>query len=202
MTDPAKIRILIACECSGRIREAFAARGFDAWSCDLKPTETPGNHLQADIFTVLDQKWDAMIAHPECRYLCFSGERWMTERPERVPLRNEAFAFFKKLSQVNIPFIALENSHSIFLNREYGRPTQTVHPYHFGDPFKKATCFWLKGFPALMPTDILPIGQRHPAAWLEAPGKNRSENRARTYPGLASAVAKQWGDFLINKIDR
>lgn len=164
MKNPSEINILIGCEESQTVCMAFRALGFNAFSNDLKACSGghPEWHLQMDVFEAIkSRKWDAMIAHPECRYLCFSGERWMTERPERIPLRADAFEFFKKLSMVDIPFIALENSHSIFLNREYGRPSQTVHPYHFGDPFKKATCFWLKGFKPLTPTDILPIGQRH-----------------------------------------
>lgn len=195
-----EINILIACECSGKIRDEFIRLGFNAVSCDLKPSETDGPHIQGDVLEVIEQGWHAMIAHPECRYLCFSGERWMTERPERLKDRQQAFEFFKKLAGAKIQYKAIENSHSIFLNREYKKPTQTIHPYHFGDPFKKATCLWLSGFPPLIPTNILPIGHRHPAAWLEAPGANRSENRARTYQGIATAIAKQWGEFLIKNL--
>lgn len=186
------MRVLIGCEMSGVIREAFKRQGHDAWSCDLQDTEIPGQHFKADILTVLDEDWDLFIGHPECKKLCFSGERWMKEKPGREEEREEAFQFFLKLYNAPIKRKAIENSHSIFLNK-WKKPTQSVHPYHFGDPFKKLTCLWLQGLPPLIPTNILPIGHRYPAAWLEKPGKDQSKNRARTYPGIAEAMAIQWG---------
>ncbi len=186
------MKVLIACECSGRVREAFAAAGHDAWSCDLQDTEIPGNHIKGNVLDILADGWDAMVAHPECKYLCFSGECWMN-RPGRLQKRFEAFEFFLQIWNAPIPKIAIENSHSVYLNTAFRRPDQTIHPYHFGDPYKKATCLWLKGFSPLRPTNILPIGHRYPAAWLEPPGKDQSKNRARTYPGIAAAMASQWG---------
>lgn len=191
------MRGIVGCEFSQVITKAFRDRGHEFYSCDLKPTEgNPDWHFQEDLFKVLErERFDLGIFHPECKYLCFSGERWMKERPERVELRMLAFEFFKKCMNANIPKICTENSHSIFLNTKYRKPDQTVHPYHFGDPFKKSTCLWLKGLPPLVPTNILPIGKRYPAAWREGPSANRSNIRAKTYPGIAQAMAEQWGIF-------
>lgn len=190
------MRILIGCECSGRVRDAFRAKGHDAVSCDLKESETPGPHLQCSVLDVLGDGWDMAVFHPECRFLCFSGERWIREKPGRAAFRDDAFLFFKQLAAAPIPKIVIENSHSVFLNTNYKKPTQTVHPYHFGDPFKKSICLWLKGVPPLVPDNILPIGKRYPAAWMASgmgKGETRSANRARTYPGIARAMAEQWG---------
>lgn len=189
------MRVLIACEESQVVCIEFRKKGHEAFSCDLQECSGghPEWHIKQDILLHLNNGWDLMIAHPECKYLCFSGERWIKEKHGRAELRKEAFEFFKKLWNAPIKKIAIENSHSIFLNKNFSKPNQTVHPYHFGDPFKKSICLWLKGLPPLVPTNILPIGQRHPAAWLQSPGKNRSKIRSKTYLGFAKAMAEQWG---------
>lgn len=187
------MKILIGCERSGIVREAFRSRGHDAWSCDLFPTAIPGQHLQCNVMEAIHKHWDMAIFHPDCRYLCFSGERWQKNNPERQQLRTEAFNFFKLLYEAPIARIAIENSHSVFLNREFRKPDQAVQPWQFGCPFQKMTCLWLRGLPPLVPTNILPIGHRHPACHLTPPGPDRSAKRAQTYPGIATAMAHQWG---------
>lgn len=187
------MKVLIGCECSGVVREAFRLLGHDAWSCDLKDTDVPGQHIRGDVLQVLDQGWDLGIFHPECCYLCWSAERFIKEQPGRMALRIEAFEFFKACYNAPIGRIAVENSLSWFLNRNYRFPDQTFHPYHFGDPFKKTTCLWLRGLPYLWPTNILPIGHRYPKSYRDGTAKGRSERRAKTYPGIAQAMAEQWG---------
>jgi hypothetical protein len=197
------MRLLIGCEKSGIVREAFRARGIDAWSCDTEPSQLPGPHIQADLLQVMKKEnFDAGIFHPECKYLCFSGERWIKERPGREDERLQAFDFFKACFNAPMKYVAVENSHSVFLKKQFRKPTQTIHPYHFGDPYKKSTCLWLRGFPPLVPTNILAIGHRYPAAWLESPAVDRSAKRAQTYPGIAAAMAAQWGDFLLSKFKK
>lgn len=188
------MRVLVACEFSQVVTKAFRERGHEAYSCDLLPTEgNPEWHIQDDVLSdaVWRHNWDLLIAHPECKYLCFSGERWMVGNPDRLQKRVAAFEFFKKLYYAPVKRICIENSHSIFLQREFKKPTQTIHPYHFGDPFKKSTCLWLRNLKPLIPTNIM--WQRYPKAHREPPGPDRSKNRARTYPGIANAMANQWG---------
>ncbi|HEY3385780.1 MAG TPA: hypothetical protein VGK46_04680 [Saprospiraceae bacterium] len=184
------MKVLVACEKSQVVCKAFRARGHEAFSCDVQPCSGghPEWHIQGDVLNHLDEGWDLMIAHPECKYLCFSGERWAAWRME---LRLQAFEFFKTIYNAPIKKKCIENSHSIFLNREFKKPTQSVHPYHFGDGFKKLTCLWLVNLKPLIPTNIL--WQRYPKAHRESPGPDRSERRARTYEGIANAMAQQWG---------
>jgi len=187
-----KLKVLIACECSQVGAIAFRNAGHEAYSCDLQPADGghPEWHIQDDAIKIAYQGgWDMMIAHPECKYLCFSGERWCNT-DERKQLRKEAFEFFKSMYNAPIPKRCIENSHSIFLNREFKKPTQSIHPYHFGDPFKKLTCIWLVNLKPLIPTDIL--WQRYPQAHREAPGPDRSKRRAKSYPGILNAMARQW----------
>jgi hypothetical protein len=189
------MRVLIGCECSGIVREAFARRGHDAWSCDLKPSEQPGKHIQDNVLNVLNDGWDLGIFHPECKFLCWSGERWIKQQPGRELFRNDAFQFFKKLYNCNIKRKCLENSLSLFLDRNFKKPTQYIHPYHFGEPYKKTTCLWLQNLPPLQPTNILPIGKRYPFAYMVPGNKKQSETRARTFTGIAEAMAEQWGNL-------
>ena len=142
------MKILIACEYSGRVREAFARLGHDAWSCDLLPTEIPGNHLQCDVLEVIDsQKWDMMIAHPPCTYLSYAGmASW--NAPGREEKRQEALEFFMKLVNALIPKICVENPVG-WPNQKYRRPDQIIHPYYFGERQLKRTCLWLKGLPKI-----------------------------------------------------
>jgi hypothetical protein len=190
------MRVLIGCEASGIVREEFKKRGHDAWSCDIKETEIPGQHIQDDLLLHLNDGWDLGIFHPECRYLCWSGERWLKTDPCRMEKRVQALEFFMACYNAKIPHLAVENSYSKYLIRLISRPTQSIHPYHFGDPFKKMTCLWLKNLPPLYPTNILPIGHRYPKAWMMGQKKNRSEERSKTYPGIAAAMAEQWGSLV------
>jgi hypothetical protein len=190
------MKIIIGCEASGIIREAFRQLGHDAWSCDIKDTEIPGQHIKDDLLLHLDDGWDMGIFHPECRYLCWSGERWLKNNPARSVQRMQALYFFKQCLYAKIPRICVENSHSKFLERQIGKPTQSVHPYHFGDPFKKMTCLWLRGLPPIYPTNILAIGHRYPQCFMTGQKKNRSAIRSKTYPGIAAAMAEQWGSLV------
>lgn len=187
------MRVLVACEFSGIVRDAFAARGHDAWSCDLLPSERPGNHLQCDVRTVLDDGFDLMIAHPECTYLCNSGVRWLHERPERWPLMEAAAEFFRAMLDAPIQHIAVENPvmHGYAKKLIGVQQTQIVQPWQFGDSERKATCLWLKNLPALRQTNVvLALGN---SVHHEPPGPERKRNRSRTFPGIAAAIADQWG---------
>jgi len=197
MKNPKDLNILIGCEESQIVCIAFRERGFNAFSCDLQECSGghPEWHIKDDVLNHLNDGWDCIIAHPECRYLCFSGERWITEIPGRSELRKEAFEFFMKLYNAPIKFKVLENSHSVFLEREFRKPDQYLHPYHFGDPYKKLTCLWLNGLPPLIPTNI--VFQRESKCHKESPGKDRSKIRAKTYSGFAFTMAQQWGDYLL-----
>lgn len=198
------MRVLVACESSGRVREAFRARGHDAWSCDILPTEIPGNHFQDSIFNVKIVKagWDLMIAHPDCTFLTVSGARWMSEE-----WREEALLMglhtVKSLWKFPIPRIAIENPVGR-LSSLWRGPDQTIQPHQYwgGEAGKgevKATCLWLRGLQPLLPTTPDETG-RHPACWLEPPSAQRKRNRSRTYPGIADAMADQWGNFDLQQI--
>jgi hypothetical protein len=185
------MRVLIACEFSGIVRDAFAAKGHDAWSCDLLPTEKPGNHIQADVLKVITWGWDLMVAHPPCTRLCNSGVRWLEERNLWMELE-DACKFFRDLLNAPVPKVAIENPIPHKYARDViGRYQQRIHPWLFGEPDTKATCLWLKNLPPLMAT-LIETG-RNPRCFLESPGPDRSKNRSRTYQGIASAMAAQWG---------
>lgn len=188
------MKVLIACEESQVVCKAFRARGHEAYSNDLRDCSGghPEWHLKMDVFRAIEiAYWDLMVAHPPCEHLCFSGERWFHEGKKDWALRQDAFDFFMRLYYSDIPRVCIENSHSIAINQQFRKPDQTVHPYHFGDPYKKSTCLWLRALKPLMPTNIL--WQRYPKAHREAPGAERKGNRARTEPGIAKAMAEQWG---------
>ena len=185
------MRVLIGCERSGIVREAFRAKGHDAWSCDIEPSDIPGQHIQGTILSheLWKRQWDLFIAHPDCTFLTSSGARWMNI-PWRQEAQLSALYFVKALWAMPVKKIGLENPIGR-LSTLWMPPTQIVEPYMFGDPFKKATCLWLKGLPPLQPTNI--VETRQQACWLEGPGPDRKRNRARTYEGLARAFADQWG---------
>lgn len=192
------MKILIACECSGVVRDAFIAEGHDAISCDLKPSERPGPHYQGDVRDVLYESWDMLIAHPVCKYLANSGVRWLHERGERWALMEEGAAFFNLFDRAeHIPRRAVENPvmHKYALERVGRRATQYVHPHFFGAPFQKLTGLWLTGLPLLKRTHFLHDYQTPPKqeVWLEPPGPEREANRSRTKPEFAQAMADQWG---------
>ena len=187
------MRVLVACEFSGIVRDAFRALGHDAVSCDLLPTERPGPHYQADVRHVLGlhpagfRGWDLMIAHPPCTYLAVSGARWFAGRQQE---QADALDFVRLLLDAPIPRIALENPISV-ISTHIRKPDQIVQPWMFGDGETKATCLWLKGLPKLVPTNI--VDGRAPRVHHESPGPNRWKNRSRTLPGFAAAMAEQWG---------
>lgn len=181
------MRVLVACEFSGIVRDAFAARGHEAWSCDLLPTERPGNHIQDDVLRHLDDGWDMMIAHPPCTHLAVSGARWFKNKKKEQEF---AIWFFMELATARIESICVENPVSI-MSTKWVKPDQIIQPWMFGHPETKATCLWLKGLPPLEPTNI--VEGREGRVWKEPPSPNRWKNRSRTYPGIAAAMAAQWG---------
>jgi site-specific DNA-cytosine methylase len=183
------VKVLIACEFSGIVRDAFAERGHDAISCDLLPTERPGKHRQMDVMEVLNDEWDLMIAHPPCTHLAVSGARWFPEK-KADGRQQDAINFLMLLINAPIEKIAVENPVSI-MSTEYRKPDQIIQPWQFGHGETKATCLWLKNLPKLIPTDIVKgrIGRVHYCS----PGPQRWRERSRTYPGIAAAMADQWG---------
>lgn len=189
-------RVLIACEFSGIVRDAFAARGHDAWSCDLLPTEKPGNHYQDDVLQIVNESfaWDLIIGHPPCTRLANSGVRWLHERNLWNELE-EACEFFNELNNAPVLRICLENPipHKYARGR-IGDYDQLIQPWQFGHGETKATCLWLKNLPPLIPEKI--VEGRYPRCHREPPGKDRQKNRQRTYQGIANAMAEQWGCLI------
>lgn len=254
-----RLRVLVACEYSGAVRDAFTGLGHHAWSCDLLPTDKPGLHYQGDVRHLLDgwtpvrhqcecdpegdglclltdcdtsecpcigptqdeveylenehglfarpvdaPNWDLMVAHPPCTYLCSSGLHWNKRRPERAKQTEEALEFVRLLLDAPIPAIALENPIGCISTR-IRPPSQTIQPWQFGHPESKSTCLWLKGIPALVPTDICPKpdcgyweNQTPSGQNKLAPSEDRWKIRSATYPGIASAMAQQWSAYLLN----
>jgi site-specific DNA-cytosine methylase len=177
---------LVACEYSGTVRDAFAARGHDAWSCDLLPTERIGNHIHGDVLQHLHRNWDLMIAHPPCTHHAVSGARWFKDKQiEQI----EALDFVRRLLDAPIPRIALENPISIISSR-IRKPDQIIQPWQFGHGETKATCLWLKNLPKLLPTNIME--GREARIHKMPPGPNRWKERSRTFEGIAQAMAEQW----------
>jgi site-specific DNA-cytosine methylase len=183
------MKVLVACEFSGIVREAFKAKGHDAWSCDLLPTEIPGQHIQGDVLEILDQGWDLMLAFPPCTHLCVSGAAWF-EQKRKDGRQQEGIDFFMKFTKTNIPKTVIENPVGI-MSKIYRKPDQTIQPWQFGHGETKATCLWLKNLPKLTPTNI--VEGRKNRVHHEPPGPERWKNRSRTLPGIAAAMADQWG---------
>lgn len=181
------MRVLVACEFSGIVREAFRRKGHDAWSCATIPTEIKGQHLQCDVREIINDGWDLMIAHPPCTSLAISGSRWFIKKKEQ---QEKALEFVRFLLAAPINKIALENPISIISTR-ICKPTQIIQPWMFGHGETKATCLWLKNLPKLRPTNI--VAERKNLVHKEPPSPNRSKNRSRTYTGIAEAMANQWG---------
>ena len=194
------MRVLIACEFSGVVRDAFRARGHDAMSADLLPTERPGPHYIGDVRELIYRAtpYDLVIAHPPCTYLSNSGVRWLYRQGtrdkvlERWELMRDAARFFRFMFDFNAPRIAVENP-VMHGHASIRRPDFTVQPWQFGDPFKKRTCFWTKGLTPLRPDDGATDDNADPAVWRAAPSADRWKKRSVTYPGLARAMAEQWG---------
>ena len=188
------MRVLVACEYSGTVRDAFIAQGHDAMSCDLLPTDTPGPHYQGSALDILGDGWDLLIAHPPCTYLTNSGVRWLHSDPTRWAKLDEACAFFAQLLDADIPRICVENPipHKYALERIDGRKyTQIIQPWQFGHGETKATCLWLKGLAELEPTDI--VDGREQRIWKLPPSADRWKIRSTTFKGIANAMAQQWG---------
>jgi site-specific DNA-cytosine methylase len=197
------MRVLVACEFSGIVREAFAERGHDAWSCDLLDTEIPGQHIKGNVLEHLDDGWDLMIAHPPCTYFANAGLHYLKTRPNRQAKLEESFEFIKTLWEAPIKRIALENPTG-WLNTHWMKPSQIIQPSMFGTMELKTTCLWLKKLPPLMATYYGKVepngycirqsgnlaGKRYNYYWRQ--GKS-SHSRARTFPAIAQAMAEQWG---------
>ena len=189
VTRGVRMKVLVACEFSGIVRDAFAARGHDAWSCDLLPTERPGNHIQGDVLEILGDGWDMMIAHPPCTHLAVSGARWFNGKQVE---QREAIDFVGSLLGQQVHRIALENPIGV-LSTQIRKPDQIIQPWQFGHGETKATCLWLKNLPPLVPTDI--VSGRMARVHREPPGPDRWKNRSRTFQGIADAMADQWGNI-------
>jgi len=190
------MKVLIACEFSGIVREAFRVRGHDAWSCDLLPSEIPGQHIQGDVLEQLNKGWDMMICHPPCTHLAVSGARYFAGKQAE---QAEALKLVRDLFYCDIPHVCLENPISI-ISRLW-TPDQIIQPWQFGHRESKSTCLWLKQLPLLKPTNIIiyeghadnqtPSGQNK-----LGPSPDRWKIRSRTYPGIADAMADQWGSMV------
>lgn len=185
------MKVLIACEFSGIVRDEFIRRGHDAMSCDLLPTERPGPHYQGDVLDILDDGWDMMIAFPPCTYTCFAGIRWNTNNPERELKTRSAVEFFKKLWYSKIPKKSLENPVGVIPRRTGIKWSQMIHPWQFGHEEEKKTCLWLDSLPLLVPTKIMEV--REQRIYKMSPCKDRGKLRSITFPGIARAMADQWG---------
>jgi len=181
-----KMRVLVACEFSGIVREAFKSKGHDAWSCDLLPTEILGQHIQGDVLAILNDGWDLMIAHPPCTHLAVSGARWFKDK---INEQADALEFVRRLLAAPIERIALENPVSIISSR-IRKPDQIIQPHQFGHGETKATCLWLKNLPPLIPTNS--VSGREQRVWKMPPSPNRWRERSRTFSGIARAMADQW----------
>lgn len=188
------MNVLVACEFSGRVRDAFIARGHNAVSCDLLPSESSGPHIQGDAIEVACHGvWDLMIAHPPCTYLCNSGVCWLHRQPGRWDKMRHGADFFKSLLELDIPKIAIENPimHKYAVAIIGRRQDQVIQPWQFGHGEQKATCLWLKGLEKLRPTKV--VDGREQKLHRLPPSKDRWKLRATTYQGIADAMADQWG---------
>tara|TARA_B100001093_G_scaffold152768_1_gene145493 strand:- start:36746 stop:37291 length:546 start_codon:yes stop_codon:yes gene_type:complete len=181
------MKVLIACEYSGRVRDAFLKAGHDAMSCDLLETDVDGPHYKGDVKDILNDNWDLMIAHPPCTHLAVSGARWFKDKKVE---QAEALDFVKLLLNAPIEKIALENPVSI-ISTKIKKPSQIIHPWQFGHGETKKTCLWLKGLPNLVPTDI--VEGRVARIHMLPPSEDRWKLRSTTYEGIANAMAEQWG---------
>ena len=191
------MKVLIACEYSGIVRDAFTKKGHDATSCDILPTESKGKHYQGNVLDILDDGWDLMVAHPPCTHLSVSGARWFTEGKKPMYLREEAIDFVKRLMDAPIEKIAIENPVSV-ISSYIRKSDQMINPYQFGHKEYKRTCLWLKNLPKLQETnnlkeetDALPNKEKHRIWWI---GSGKGKERSKFYTGIADAMADQWGE--------
>ena len=196
------MKVLVACEFSGIVREAFKAKGHDAWSCDLLPTETPGQHYEQDITPILRRDWDMIIAFPPCTHLAVSGAAWF-EQKRKDGRQQQGIDFFMMFANSKCSRTVIENPVGI-MSRLYRKPDQIIQPYEFGEPFSKKTCLWLKGLPLLKPTKLVDKGEQVKFAsgksmpkWysdaFRLPSTERAKVRSKTFQGIANAMAEQWG---------
>lgn len=193
------MNVLVACEFSGIVRDAFRARGHNAVSCDLEPSERPGPHIQGDVLEIIDADWDLVIAHPPCTHLAVSGARYFAEK-RADGRQQEGIDFFMRFARLDhVPRVCIENPICI-MSSVWRKPDQIIQPYEYGHPESKKTCLWLKGLPKLVPTRILPLPES--GRWANqtpsgqnklGPSKDRAKIRSRTYQGIADAMAEQWG---------
>lgn len=181
------MKVLVACEFSGVVRDAFSKKGHEAWSCDLLDSETKGNHFKGNVLEVMKEGWDIMIAHPPCTHLAVSGARWFKDKQQE---QKEAIDFFMELANAPIDKICIENPVCIMSTR-WRKPNQTIQPWMFGHGEVKKTCLWLKNLPELQSTDVVE-GRSNRIHWM-GQTKKRSKERSRTYQGIADAMADQWG---------
>ncbi len=198
------MKVLVACEYSGTVRDAFRARRHDAVSCDLLPTDAPGPHYQGPVQDIISDGWDLMIAHPPCTYLSVSGMHWTTRGLRDPQLTEDALAFVRMLMGAPIPRVAIENPVSVISTR-IRKPDQIITPSQFGHDASKKTCLWLKGLPLLRPTQLVePRIIRGRKRWGNqtdsgqnrlSPSPDRWKIRSATYPGIAAAMADQWGSL-------
>jgi hypothetical protein len=186
------VRVLVACEFSGVVRDAYTAAGHDAMSCDLLPTESPGPHYQGDVREILNDGWEMMIAHPPCTHLAWSANRWM--KGERLELREQAIEFVRELLAAPIHRIALENPSGI-LTQRIRPPDCITQPYWHGHPVSKLTCFGLKNLPILqITTEVECLGTAH----TRGSHRDRGKIRSVTFTGIAAAMAQQWPGPIVN----
>lgn len=181
------MKVLVACEYSGRVRDAFIKKGHDAVSCDILPTDAPGPHLQCDVREILDHGWDLMIAHPPCTHLAVSGARWFKDKQQE---QAEAIQFFMALANAPIDKIAIENPVGI-MTTKWRKADQYIQPWQFGHGETKKTGLWLKNLPTLQSTDV--VEGRENRIHRMAPSADRWKLRSLTYQGIADAMAEQWG---------
>ena len=209
------MKVLVACEYSGRVRDAFIRGGHEAMSCDLVPTDAPGPHYQGDVMDIINEGWDLLIAFPPCTYLTLTGNKWFKPEfadrfPERHQQRKDAVDFFMKIANMPIPKIAIENPIGV-MSKIYRKPDQIIQPWQFGFPTTKATCLWLKGLPTLKPTNIVDKGEvvisksgNRMSKWYYETSKlplkdgARAKARSVTFQGVADAMADQWGTEKVN----
>ena len=195
-------RILIGCEMSGVARRAFRDAGFDAWSCDILPSEDNSPyHIQCDVLKILDDGWTLGIFHPDCTYLALAGARWYFDpRPQYADRREkqrEAIEFFNKVQNAPIPHVCVENPQPLgVVTDAVGAYTQKIQPWMFGTGESKGLCLWLHNLPPLMPTEIVPKYLCKQSCWRMGPGKNRKRDRARSFPSVAAAMVTQWKHLL------
>lgn len=195
------MKVLIACEFSAIVRDAFRRRGHDAWSCDLLPTEgDPAWHIQGDVLEILNDGWDLMIAHPPCTYLCAGGHNWMNRKPEWIPERLKALDFVRVLLNAPINRIALENPIGV-ISTQIRKPDQIFRVWQFGNPYKKDVCLWLKNLQPLVPThNIKPDNLKTFDFWSDKRFTSTGANRkSRTFQSIADAMADQWGNVRAGR---